>query len=301
MSRGFNGLKSVESVKSVAVIIPTYNRASSLKRAIDSVQAQTVKDLDVIVIDDGSDDDTCDIVQAYANCRYVKTEHSGLPAVARNVGARMTDATYLAFLDSDDEWLPHKIEKQLAAISCGLVCSNASLNGERPYLRPGQKHTGRVLKELLTDNFVITSSVLVRRDLFKRAGGFCEDPKLRGIEDYDLWLRLAAFTDFRYIDEELLLYTHSAAGLSRTRSLVSHWQGMEFILSRVQDANGLAGVLRRKLAACKTSLCDEYLSSGEYREFAKTFVGLCRIRPVAAAKYPATLIRTLFRKLSATG
>src|SRR5438093_13567082 len=119
-------------VKSVAVIISTYNRASSLKRAIDSVQAQTVKDLDVIVIDDGSEDDTAEVLREYPSCRYVKIPHSGLPALARNVGARMADAPYLAFLDSDDEWLPHTIENQLAGTAYRLVGSNTSLTCERP-------------------------------------------------------------------------------------------------------------------------------------------------------------------------
>ena len=274
----------------IAVIIPTYNRASSLKRAIDSVQAQTLSDIELIIIDDGSDDDTAVVVRRYPTCRYVKIAHSGLPAVARNEGARMTDATYLAFLDSDDEWVPPKLERQLREIrrsSFGLVCSNATLNGERPYFRPGKEHTGRVFRDLLADNFVITSSVLVRRDLFEQAGAFCEDPKLRGIEDYDLWLRLATLTDFRYIDEELLVYRQSEASLSRTRSLLSHWQGMEFIFSRVKDTCGPADVLSRKLAGCRTSMCDAYLLSGQYREFAKTLAGLFGRHPGMVVGYLA--------------
>jgi glycosyltransferase involved in cell wall biosynthesis len=287
MSHGFNGLNGLESV---AVVIPTYNHASSLKRAIESVQAQTVKGLDVIVIDDGSEDGTADVVQEYPKSRYVKIAHSGLPAVVRNVGARMTNAAYLAFLDSDDEWLPFKVERQLRELpgsSFGLVCSNATLNGVRPYLRTGQKHTGQVLKDLIGDNFVVTSSVLVRRDLFEQAGGFCEDPRLRGIEDYDLWLRIAALTDFQYIDEELLLYRHSETSLSRTRSMLSHWQGMEFIFSRVHDNGRLTAILNRQIAVCRTSICDAYLASGQYRQFVRTFAGICRRRPATVAKYLA--------------
>src|ERR1051326_561027 len=157
----------------IAVIIPTYNRAPSLKRAIESVLAQSLSDIELIVVDDGSEDDTPDVAQTFHVCRYVKIRHSGLPAIARNMGARTTGATYLAFLDSDDEWLPSKLEKQLMNIvekSYGLVCTNASLNGIRPYLKPDRKHTGWVLGDLVAENFVITSSVVVRRDLFERAG-----------------------------------------------------------------------------------------------------------------------------------
>jgi hypothetical protein len=126
-------------------------------------------------------------------------------------------------------------------------------------LRSGQKHNGRVLKELLSENFVITSSVVVRRDLFESAGGFSEDPRLRGIEDYELWLRLAGATEFHYIDAELLFYKHSIQSLSRSRSLLSHWQGMELIfagISRAVEKNdGLSEVLDRQLAACLALWC----------------------------------------------
>jgi glycosyltransferase involved in cell wall biosynthesis len=275
----------------IAVIIPTYSRATSLKRAIESVLAQSLPDIEMIVVDDGSEDDTQDVVQSYRTCRYLKTSHSGLPAVARNIGARMTTATYLAFLDSDDEWRPSKLERQLLKISegpYGLVCSNASLNGVRPYLQPRRKPTGRVLEDLIEENFVITSSVVVRRDLFDQVGGFCEDPLLRGLEDYDLWLRLAAATDFHYIDEELVVYTQSDASLSRTRSMLAHWKGMEFIFSRVADIGGLATILNRQVAACRSSMCDEYLSSGQYRNFAKMFASLWKRRRRAVARYVMT-------------
>src|ERR1051325_1221597 len=132
----------------LAVVIPTYNRASSLKRAIDSVQAQTCTPPEIIVVDDGSEDDTAAVIRQYQNCRYTRVAHSGLPAVGRNLGAQLTKADYIAFLDSDDEWLPHKLETQLRtmlAAGSGLVCSNGTLvpdasgSGLRPYFRPGQK------------------------------------------------------------------------------------------------------------------------------------------------------------------
>jgi hypothetical protein len=125
---------------------------------------------------------------------------------------------------------------------------------------------------------------------------------LRGLEDYDLWLRLAAVTDFCYIDEELGLYRQSDTSLSRTRSMLSHWQGMERIFSRAADSiqvkdGGLAMILNQQLAACKRSMCDEYLALRQYRHFAQSFAALCRIRPLAAARYPATMVRHLFKRL----
>ena len=112
----------------IAVIIPTYNRSELLKAALDSVLSQKYKDLETIVVDDGSEDDTSELVGQYPQCRYIKLEHSGLPAVARNAGIRRTKADFVAFLDSDDEWLPQKLERQMpifAEADAGLVCSNA--------------------------------------------------------------------------------------------------------------------------------------------------------------------------------
>src|SRR6516165_5246405 len=113
----------------IAVIIPTYNRASLVTRAIESVLAQTYTNYELVVVDDGSEDNTLEIVKQYTGCRYVRLEHSGLPSVARNAGVRSTDTPYVAFLDSDDEWLPGKLTVQTEILESnpdvGLVCSNA--------------------------------------------------------------------------------------------------------------------------------------------------------------------------------
>src|SRR5437016_2085238 len=104
----------------VAVIIPTYNRATSLMHAIRSVRRLTYCKCEIIVVDDGSDDGTEAVIREYSDCRYLKIEHSGLPAVARNAGARLTSAGYLAFLDSDDLWVVSKLEKQMGGFSAGF-------------------------------------------------------------------------------------------------------------------------------------------------------------------------------------
>src|SRR5438128_10972272 len=125
----------------IAVLVPAYNRASLLKRAIESVEAQTCGVREIIIVDDGSEEDLRPVA---GNCRYKKIQHSGLPAIARNVGVGMTDAEYVAFLDADDQWFPHKLERQMST-ACGFVSSNATLILEdvlprRPYLPVGQSH-----------------------------------------------------------------------------------------------------------------------------------------------------------------
>jgi glycosyltransferase involved in cell wall biosynthesis len=279
----------------IAVVIPTYNRAAVLKRAIDSVQAQRFRGFEIVVVDDGSEDETESIVQA-GSCRYLRLAHTGLPAVARNAGARATDSRYIAFLDSDDVWLPHKLEIQMkimAGEAYGVVCSNALVDTRR-YFNAGREHTGNVRKDLIQDNFVITSTAVIRRDVFDRIGGFDARPAVY-FEDYDLWLRAAAITPFFYIDEALIVYNRSAAGFGGRFSNLEHWQRMEEFLKKVRqtldgDVKSLAAVVDRQLDSCRRSICDECLELRRYREFARNMAGFAGRRPLPAAKYLAAKV-----------
>ena len=127
-----------------SIIIPTYNREALLRIALDSVFAQTYQDFEIIVIDDG-DDNTEQLIRKYGNkVRYIRLKHSGLPSVARNVGLRAAHGKYISFLDSDDQWFPQKLKRDLSIFEAypnvGLVCANASVitsinNSERLYLQ----------------------------------------------------------------------------------------------------------------------------------------------------------------------
>jgi glycosyltransferase involved in cell wall biosynthesis len=280
----------------VAVVIPTYNRAASLKRAIDSVQAQRFREFEIVVVDDGSEDETESIVQSGSNCRYLRLTHTGLPAIARNAGARATDSRYIAFLDSDDVWLPHKLEIQMkimAGNAYGVVCSNALVDTGR-YFSAGRVHPGNVRKDLIQDNFVITSTAVIRRDVFDRVGGFDARPAVY-FEDYDLWLRAAAITPFFYIDEALIVYNRSVSGFGSRFSKLEHWQRMEQFFMRARralepDAKSLAAVVDRQLDSCRRSICDEYLELRRYRDFARNMAGFAGRRPVRAVKYLAAKV-----------
>jgi len=277
----------------IAVVIPTYNRAASLKRAIDSVEAQSFREFEIVVADDGSEDETESIVQSCGNCRYLRLAHTGLPSIARNAGARATDSRYIAFLDSDDVWLPHKLEIQMKIITgnaYGVVCSNALTDTGR-YFSVGQEHTGNVRKDLLQDNFVITSTAVIRRAVFDRIGGLDESPAVY-FEDYDLWLRAAAIAPFFYIDEALIVYSRSVSGFGSRSSKLEHWQRMEQFLVRTRrtlegDAKSLEAVVDRQLDSCRRSICDGYLELGRYRDFARNMAGFAGRRPGPAAKYLA--------------
>lgn len=205
-------------MSTVSVIIPTFNRRDHLPIALDSVLAQTYRDYEIIVIDDGSSDDTREILTPYAeSIRYFYQENRGI-AGARNRGIGESDGAYIALLDSDDYWLPRKLERQIAYLKenpqWGMVatrCSSISADGRfRKQNRPGK--SGWILTDLFRSNFIRTSSALITRECLDRVG--CFDESLPECEEYDLWLRIARHYPIAFINEPLTVYTDNPHGVS---------------------------------------------------------------------------------------
>jgi len=200
----------------ISVIIPTWNRVETLENAIRSALKQTLPPIEVLICDDGSTDNSLGIVKSINDprVRWIEGKHSGNPAVPRNRGIKESQGEWIAFLDSDDEWLPEKLEKQLVhtnKMGYDAVCSDAI----RYVL--SQNYSGTVLEnvklgesisfiELLKINYIICSSVLIKKNIVSKCKGFSECEKLIGVEDYSLWLRAATFINFAYIKEPLLIY-----------------------------------------------------------------------------------------------
>lgn len=194
---------------SVAVIIPTFNRSAVLPRALDSVLAQSIQPGQICVVDDGSTDDTAALMaRQYPQLTYLAQDNAGVSA-ARNLGVSSTNSRWLAFLDSDDEWLPQKLETQLQAAAqqpdTRLVhCDEIWIrNGRR--VNPMNKHQksgGDIFDQCLHLCAISPSATVLRRDLFDQLGGF--DPGLPACEDYDLWLRVCARYPVTYVDTPLL-------------------------------------------------------------------------------------------------
>lgn len=202
----------------VSVVIPTYNRKALLLEAIASVQQQTFRDLEILVCDDGSTDGSGEAVQRLAGAdtriRWIQGEHSGLPGTNRNRGIRAARGEWIAFQDSDDLWLPDKLQKQFevlrSAPEAGFVYSYAVAlqgDGTKKRMTPFNiQREGRMFETLLLYSIVLTSTVLVRRDLLERAGPFDESLRLTIGEDYELFLRLAAQVPFHFVAEDLVVY-----------------------------------------------------------------------------------------------
>lgn len=194
----------------VSVVIPTYNRSAFLRDAIDSVLCQQEAAFELIVVDDGSSDDTEKIVESYGTAvRYVRQSNSGVSA-ARNKGLAMACGEWLAFLDSDDFWLPGKLRLQLdylAATPALKVCQTEELwvrNGER--LNPRKYHakpSGYCFPQLLERCLVSPSAVMIHRDVFADVGFF--DEELPACEDYDLWLRIGCKYPIGLLRQQLIV------------------------------------------------------------------------------------------------
>ena len=182
----------------VSIIIPSYNSAAYLPAVLDAVFAQTYSHFEVILVDDGSTDETAAVVYPYSDrLIYHRIENSGSPTRPRNVGIARARGELIAFCDSDDLFLPDKLQTQVRAMegdrALGLVASGwTEVNAERRPLRtvrPWRLVPGLGLEDLLYHCMVLPSTVVVRRDWLERVGLF--DAELRYVEDWDLWLRLA--------------------------------------------------------------------------------------------------------------
>ena len=196
--------------KYISVIIPTYNRPDFLKKAIDSVLAQTYPFFELIVVDDGSDEDTAGLVAGYnREIVFIEQENKG-PAAARNTGIRAARYEMLAFLDSDDRFVENKLEEQLQVMqkNPALLISHT----QETWFRNGRilnqkskhnKNGGNIFSQSLKLCAVSMSTVMVRREIFDRFGLF--DEEFICCEDYELWLRVSAAQDFLLVDQPLTL------------------------------------------------------------------------------------------------
>jgi glycosyltransferase involved in cell wall biosynthesis len=224
----------------VSVIIPSYNRSTLLPRAIKSVLDQTFSDLEVIVVDDASTDDTRQSVENLkdSRIRYVRHNINKGVNAARNTGIQSALGEFVAFLDSDDEWLPEKLAKQLdrfaevgddvGVIYCGYLTkfqgTGEILATNIPQIR------GQVFGELLNKCFLVSGTPLIRIRCFPE--GFF-DENLHGCEDWDMWLRISKNYQFDFVPDILaIIYIH---GTQNTASLSTMLQGRESFVMKHKD------------------------------------------------------------------
>tara|TARA_Y100000768_G_scaffold116572_1_gene86118 strand:- start:263 stop:1108 length:846 start_codon:yes stop_codon:yes gene_type:complete len=227
------------SALNVSVIIPTYNRKNLLKRALHSVISQTFVPQEIIVVDDGSSDRTKDWVsERFPDVRYIYQDNSGVSS-ARNAGIKEAKGSWIAFLDSDDEWMPNKLEQQKRVINSfqeAWLCHTNEIwirNGVRVnQMKKHQKYGGDVFENCLDICRISPSSVLIKKEVFEMVGLF--DESLKVCEDYDLWLRITAVLPVIFLDQPLIIkYGGHTDQLSRVDSGIEKYRikSLEKILS----------------------------------------------------------------------
>jgi len=193
----------------ISVIIPTYNRKHTLQRAIDSVLAQTFKPYEIIIVDDGSKDGTKEwLLQNYPSVQYIHQPKNGVSS-ARNKGIQISQGSWIALLDSDDEWMPEKLESQSRFIEVNRdssFCHTNEIwirNGVRVnQMKKHKKYGGDIFKHCLDICRISPSSSIIKKDVFEEVGAF--DESLTVCEDYDLWLRVTAKFNILFLDEPLI-------------------------------------------------------------------------------------------------
>ena len=227
------------SIVNVSVIIPTYNRKNLLKRALHSVSNQTFIPREIIVVDDGSSDGTKDwVLERFPDVRYIYQDNSGVSS-ARNAGIKEAIGSWIAFLDSDDEWMSNKLEQQKRVINSfqeAWLCHTNEIwirNGVRVnQMKKHQKYGGNVFENCLDICRISPSSVLIKKEVFEMVGLF--DESLKVCEDYDLWLRITSVLPVIFLDEPLITkYGGHSDQLSRVDSGIEKYriQSLEKILS----------------------------------------------------------------------
>ncbi len=281
----------MEPTPTVSVILPTYNRAAMLAEAIASVRAQTFADWELIVVDDGSTDETEATVRALTReeprLRYLRQPQGGV-SKARNAGIKATQGRYVAFLDDDDMYLPEKLALQVAHLTqrpgVGFVYGqNEWVTREGKSLGVHPQQPAGNLRELFEHCAVTLQTVLCRRGLLTQAGGF--DESLSIGEDYDLWLRLARLTKFEFMPRVLVRYR--VHGANTCNDSIRLYEQRVIVLKRVSldPARGITtGLKRRRLAINEYRLARLYRQQPDCLRAARHFVAALRYDPLVGVR-----------------
>lgn len=270
------GLKkgSQDTTVKVSVIIPTYNRADLLPEAIDSVLAQTWKEIEIIVVDDGSTDRTEETVRRYDDrVRYFYKENGG-PSSARNFGVSKAHGDLIAFLDSDDMWEPNKLDIQMNFLHSHpevelISCGSYVLGKRRRRKSPVKGNlSGDLFLTLYQRSFINTSSVVLIRHCFLQVGQF--DETIQTAEDYDLWLRVARRFPMAYLDQPLVGIRRHLNKLSKNK-LELRRNAIQVLQKQYDPKRVPERIYRRRLADLYIYLGREYLGIGDSRAARASF------------------------------
>jgi teichuronic acid biosynthesis glycosyltransferase TuaG len=282
----------------VSVVIPTFNHAPLLKRALDSVVAQTYSDWEAIVVNNFSTDETIDVVNSFKDDRIklVNFKNNGIIASSRNRGIKLAQGKFVAFLDSDDNWYPNKLEKCIdhAMHGATLVCHgemwiNSDLSTREVMYGPVSRADYQSL--LFRGNCISTSTTFIETELLRSVNGFDESAEIITAEDYDLWMRLAATQPTTVFIPEILGEFHRLSN-SASSAVLRNLSSEKAVL-RKHFTEQSASVLNRLRQRHRFAIADygaaRQLTSQPIQAL-KLFAGSIRLSPFVFKIYPAVLI-----------
>lgn len=278
----------------VSVLVPSYNCAHYLPQALDSALGQTFTDFEILVIDDGSTDNTRAVVEEYRGkapdkVRYIYQENQGL-ACARNTGLRHAKGEYVALLDADDVWLPTRLEETVKVLdadgSTGIVHANITKISEAGEELDTRRRDARYLSGYIFENIFLRKAhvscptVLFRKQCCEEVGVF--DPGLArlGCEDRELWLRISQKFKIQYIDKVLALYRVSGKSMSQNKEKMM--KARLYVIDKFCPAGGSRQGLRRKaLAKVYRDIGDELLLEKKFSDSRKQYFKSAVLNPVS--------------------
>ncbi len=286
----------------VSVIIPTYNRAHLIGRAIQSVLNQTYKNMEIIIADDGSTDNTEEIVKSFQDKRikYIKYPENKGGCAARNIGIRSSRGKYISFLDSDDEWLPEKLEKQLEVfeksqdeklgfVNCGTIFIDAE--NKKEITRILSREKDYIFKDMLENNYETGggSSNLIKREIFDKCGFFDENLYLKkgGQQDYEMWLRIAKENKFDYAPRYLVRRYFHSKSITSMSELRAKTEAFKYVICKYKKdyekyPKAYSGYFR--------GLGAQYCLAGDLKRGREKFFGSIKIEPLNFKNYLHLLV-----------
>ena len=301
----------------VSIIIPAYNAEKYIQRALESALAQTYKDIEIIVIDDGSTDKTAEIIKTYQDPRiiYIFQKNQG-QGPARNNGIKKSQGEYITFLDADDYYFPEKVEKQVRFLENhpeyqAVYCNALHFYSDNPtviFKKKGNFHSGDIFKDLLESSYINPNTIMIYRKVLDKAGLFNENRYYP--EDWELWLRISR-TGFRfgYLDEDLVkveIRPDSNTTMAIQWILKNNALKMfENIFSSMSPEERFLYKTEEILRKMRFKLAVAYLVGGRKKDFFKTFAGLYQY-PFKIFAYltaglliiiPSVLLRSVLIKL----
>jgi glycosyltransferase involved in cell wall biosynthesis len=297
----------------VSVVVPAWNAAAFIEKTLDSVRAQTYKDYEVIVVDDGSTDDTQRVVDAWlarhrVPGRCIRQENKKI-AGARNTGMRAARGRWIALLDHDDLWRPEKLAVMMAEAQAhpeaDLLCHNEDIVKDGAVVRTsrnGPAVDGMYERLLLVGNALSPSASVFKRDKALEIGGMREDAQFNTVEDYDFWMRLSRVAKYRFVDR--VLGEYQLVERAASRRLEYHYGNLECLLRDhfrshfgERPALGARLAMRRRLGGAFRAALGELMKHHENPElqasYARRMLAQCPWDPKNLARAAAWALRRL--------